>query len=156
MSFLILRGIGLAIAIATFGALGNALFAYSQRRADSGGSPFTFVALLVAVCLVLCLASLLFMPRVNLAAYIRTNAGWAAAGGLGLYMTLSGFYFLFTRFGASYYALYSVIALLTTTFVVGQILLGEPLNRFHVGSVLCAISAVILFTLGHYHNTASG
>ncbi len=154
MAVMSMRGMGLAIAIATFGALGNALFAYSQRRADSTASPFAFVTLLVSTCLVLCLVSLLFMPRVNLLTQLRYNGGWAAGGGLGLYMTLVCFYFLFTRFGASYYALYAVIALLTTTLLVGQILLGEPINRFHVGSVCCAISAVILFTLGHSYNTS--
>ncbi len=154
MSYLTLRGMGLAIAIATFGALGNALFAYSQRKSDAGASPFAFVTIIVGVCFVLSLTSLLFMSRVNLAEQLRHNLGWAAVGGLGLYMTLTGFYLLFTRFGASYYALYSVIALLTTTLVVGQLLLGEPINRFHLGSVFFAISAVILFTLGHYHNTA--
>lgn len=153
MAFLTTKGMGLAIAVATFGALGNALFAYSQRKSASE-SPFAFVTLMVGTCLVLCLASLLFMPRVSLMEQIRANVGWAASGGLGLYMTMVGFYILFTRFGTSYYALYSVIALLTTTLVVGQILLHEPINRFHLASVFCAISAVILFTLGHYRNTA--
>lgn len=143
-----MRGIGLAIAIATMGALGNALFVYGQRRAQVSDAPFVFVTLYLVVATVCCLLVVPLLPKTNVMALVSQNFMWACWTGLGLAVTLVAFYFLFTYFGATFYALYSVIAILTTTLLVGQILLREPINLFHVGAILLAVGSVLLFTLG--------
>lgn len=143
-----LSGFGLAVAIALFGAVGNGLFAFSQRKAAGSGSPFLIVSLMVLACLVFSLMSLPFIPRGGLFGQDIRPLWWTLAGGLGLYMTMACFYWLFTLFGTTYYALYSVLAILTTTLFVGQILLREPINRYHLGAIAFAILTVVLFTLG--------
>ena len=143
-----MRGIGLAIVIAAVGALGNALFVYSQRRANVSDAPFVFVTLYFAFTTVFCLLTVLFLPKINVMALITQNFMWAFWTGLGLAITMISFYFLYTYFGATFYVLYSVMAILTTTLLVGGILLREPLNIFHVGAILLAIGSVLLFTLG--------
>lgn len=147
-----MQDMGLAMAIALFGALGNGLFAYSQRKSALETAPYAFLTLLVATCLVLNLITVLVIFRglrpPDLGSLAYRNIGWAIGGGLGLYMTLTGFHFLFTRFGTTYYALYSVLAILTTTLFVGQVLLREPINGFHLAAIILAIGTVILFTLG--------
>lgn len=149
-----MSGIGWAIGIAAFGALGNALFAYSQRKANVVEAPYAFVTMLVAVCLCLSLLTLPWIGRVSWGQAIPAHGGWAVAGDVGLYMTLLGFHLLFTRFGATYYALYAVMAILTTTLLVGRVLLREPINRFHLGAIMLALGAVLLFTLGQSRNVA--
>ena len=143
-----MRGIGLAIFIATVGALSNALFAYGQVRANVTGAPFAFVILVQACALCISLLIFPFIPGTNVLVVLTQNFMWAFLTGLGLISTLTCFYFLFSLFGASYYALYSVMALIVTIFLVGGVLLKESINIFHVGSTILAMGAVVLFTLG--------
>ena len=143
-----MRGIGLAIAIATIGALGNALFVYGQRRAHVSDAPFVFVTLYLIIATTCCFLAVPFLPKTNVMALVTQNFMWAFWTGLGLAVTMISFYFLYTHFGATFYALYSVISILTTTLLVGQILLREPINIFHVGAIILAVGSVLLFTLG--------
>ncbi len=143
-----MRGIGLAIAIATLGALGNALFVYGQRRAQVSEAPFVFVTLYLAMATVFCLLLIPFLPKTNVMALVTQNFMWAFWTGLGLAITMIAFYFLYTCFGATFYALYSAIAILTLTLLVGRVLLREPITLFHIGAILLAVGSVLLFTLG--------
>ncbi len=143
-----MRGIGLALFIALMAALANSLFAYGNRRADVSDAPFAFVAMVLAFAFLFCLLAVLLLPNENVVTLLTQNLKWALYSGLGLAVTLVGFYFLYANFGATYYALYSVMAILTTTVLVGQILLKEPITVFHVGAIVLAMGSVVLFTLG--------
>jgi drug/metabolite transporter (DMT)-like permease len=55
---------------------------------------------------------------------------------------------LYARYGASQYALYAVISIITTTIVVGIWWLQEPVNMYHKVAIAFAIAAVILFSIG--------
>ena len=143
-----MRGMGLALLIALMAALANSLYAYGNRRADVADAPFAFVAMVLAFAFLFCLLAVPLLPNKNVVALLSQNLKWALCSGLGLAVTLVGFYFLYAKFGATYYALYSVMAVLTTTFLVGQILLKEPFTIFHVGAIVLAIGSVLLFTLG--------
>jgi drug/metabolite transporter (DMT)-like permease len=136
------------IAFATIAAVGNAMFALGQRKSAGveNGLLFVGVSALVAV-----LFALLFAPLVGVFEVGKTLSGnWEAVlwSGLGLFLTYLGFNLLYARYGASQYALYAVISIITTTIVVGIWWLQEPVNMYHKVAIAFAIAAVILFSIG--------
>ena len=76
------------------------------------------------------------------------NWPWALVSGAGFYFTFLGFYFLYSRFGASHYALYAVLSILTTSVLVGIVLMGEKVNGYHLAAIGCALVTVLLFAIG--------
>lgn len=142
-----LASFGLALLIASAGASGNAFFAWCQRKAMADTSPLVFVAMVAATYLFGAVVTVAILARVNPGQVTVAGWPWAVGGGLGLYITVLCFYFLYTRFGTAYYALYAVLAILTTTLYVGQVVLREPINRFHLISIALAIGAVVTFSL---------
>ncbi len=138
----------LPIAFATIAAVGNAMFALGQRKSAGVENGLLFVGL-SAIVAVLC--ALAFAPLVGAFALRDTLKGrWEAVllSGLGLFLTYLGFNLLYSRYGASQYALYAVISIITTTIVVGIWWLQEPVNVYHKMAIGCAIAAVILFSVG--------
>jgi drug/metabolite transporter (DMT)-like permease len=138
----------LPIAFATIAAVGNAMFALGQRKSASVENGLLFVGL-SAVVAVLC--ALAFAPLVGVFALGNTLKGhWDAVllSGLGLFLTYLGFNLLYSQYGASQYALYAVISIITTTIVVGMWWLQEPVNVYHKMAIGFAIAAVILFSVG--------
>jgi drug/metabolite transporter (DMT)-like permease len=138
----------LPIAFATIAALGNAMFALGQRKSAGveNGLLFVGISALVAV-----LCALAFAPLVGVLAVRNTLKGnWEAVllSGGGLFLTYLGFNLLYSRYGASQYALYAVISIITTTIVVGIWWLREPVNMYHKVAIALAIAAVILFSIG--------
>jgi drug/metabolite transporter (DMT)-like permease len=136
------------IAFATIAAVGNAMFALGQRKSAGveNGLLFVGVSALVAV-----LFALLFAPLVGVFEVGKTLSGnWEAVlwSGLGLFLTYLGFNLLYARYGASQYALYAVISIITTTIVVGIWWLQEPVNTYHKVAIALALAAVILFSIG--------
>jgi drug/metabolite transporter (DMT)-like permease len=142
-----MRPFAYAFAFAAAAAVGNALFVFGQRRAERAANPFAFVGLVVFVCLICLAVAAVFYPMRDLGAYGRANALWIALSGVGLFVTFAGFYFLFSRYGAAYYALYAVLSVITTSVLVGAIVFRETFNGYHVASVGCAVAAVVLFAL---------
>lgn len=138
---------GLALLIASAGASGNAFFAWCQRKAMADTSPLIFVAMVGATFLLGAMVTVVIQARVNPGQVTVAGWQWAVGGGLGLYITVLCFYLLYTRFGTAYYALYAVLAILTTTLYVGQVVLREPINRFHLISIALALGAVVTFSL---------
>ena len=138
----------LPIAFATVAAVGNEMFALGQRKSTGVENGLLFVGLSATVA-VLCAFAV--APLVGGFAIGRTLAGnWGAVllSGLGLFLTYLGFNLLYTRYGASQYALYAVISIITTTIIVGIWWLQEPVNMYHKVAVALAIAAVIFFSIG--------
>jgi len=138
----------LPILYATIAAIGNALFALGQRKAAGVENGLLFVGLsaLVAMSSALICAPLIGAVDVGL----TVRAHWKAilGSGLGLFLTYLGFNLLYTRFGASQYALYAVISILTTTIGVGILWLREPVTIYHKLAIALALAAVVLFSIG--------
>jgi drug/metabolite transporter (DMT)-like permease len=138
----------LPIAFATIAAVGNAMFALGQRKSAGVENGLLFVAisaLLAALC------ATVFAPSVGDFAVGKTVTGnWGAVllSGVGLFLTYLGFNLLYSRYGASQYALYAVISIITTTIIVGIWWLQEPVNLYHKIAIGLAIAAVILFSIG--------
>lgn len=76
------------------------------------------------------------------------NYKWIIFGGAGLVLTFTGFYLLYSRFGPSYYILYAVLSIITTSVIVGVFVLKERMNIYYALSVATAVTTIILFTIG--------
>ncbi len=129
-------------------ALGNGMFAGAQKKAAAVSNPFSVLVASAAVCFTL---AALTMPLFGRADYVRPwkeDCLWVVVGGVGLYLTYLGFNLLYTRCGASFYALYAVLSIVTTALVVGAMIFREPLNGYHWAAVGSALLTVVLFALG--------
>ncbi|MBU4262293.1 MAG: transporter [Proteobacteria bacterium] len=138
----------LPIVFATIAAVGNAMFALGQKRSAGMGNGLLFVSLSALVAVLL---SLLFAPLVGVLGIGNTvKENWKALllSGVGLFLTYLGFNLLYSRYGASQYALYAVISIITTTIIVGMFWLKEPVNVYHKVAIAMAIIAVVLFSIG--------
>jgi len=138
---------------ASLAAIGNAVYVYGQRGATPPTNPFLFIFAAITACLVLLIAASLYYRTSNDLAYINANLAMIGISGVGLFMTFLGFYLLYTNFGASQYALYGVLSILTTSIGVGVLIFKEDFNIYKIASVAFAIAAIVLFTYG---NSKSG
>ncbi|HEY0963978.1 MAG TPA: EamA family transporter [Pseudomonadales bacterium] len=134
---------------ALIAAIGNGMFAYGQRRAVGIDNSFVFITLVLVICVALCTASAPFFGPVNYGATLRQNLGWAALGGIGLFLTYIGFNVLYSQYGAGNYILYAVLSIVTTTVIVGAWLLREELNLYHWLAVVAALATVGLYSYGN-------
>ena len=82
--------------------------------------------------------------------YQAMSVNWwtIALGGVGIATTYLGFYFLYTNYGATYYIVYAVVSIITTSVVVGVVLLGESWNYYQLIGMVLAIGAITMFTIG--------
>ena len=137
-----------ALLFALLASLGNAIFFYSQKRAELSQNPLLLLGLAALVCGTVLLISTAFMQWPHVQTYARTHGKWVLSTGLGLAVTFVGFHFLISRYGAGFYSLYSVLAILTTSVGVGYLVLREPVNGFIIASTVAAIIAVVLLGIG--------
>ena len=137
-----------ALLFALLASLGNAVFFYSQKRAELPQNPLLLLGLAALICGTILLISTAFMQWPHVQTYAQTHGKWVLATGLGLTATFVGFHFLISRYGASYYSLYSVLAILTTSVGVGYVVLREPVNGFIIASTVAAVIAVVLLGIG--------
>ena len=129
-------------------AIGNALFALGQRQSTSPKGGLVFVGGSALIACLLC-AIVVPMSRTTNALLI-VKYGWKALllSGFGLFLTYVGFNALYTRFGTTPYLLYASMSILTTTVGVGFLYLREPITTYHIAAILCALAAIVLYSLG--------
>lgn len=137
---------------ALLAASGNALFVYGQRGAQHSSNPFVFMLFAVGVCGVLFLTATLAWQSGDALAYAGANAWHILLGGVGFFFTFLGFYLLYSTYGASQYALYAVLSILTTSLGVGVLIYREPLNAYQALAMLLAVAAIALWTYGRAQN----
>ena len=137
-----------ALLFASVAAVGNALFVFGQRKSAITDHPFIFIIGAAIVCLVLFSVTSLFLPKPEFSSFVKDNYPWILISGLGFYLTFIGFYFLYSRYGASHYVVYAVLSIITTSIIVGVIILRESFNLYHLLAVVTAIVTVVLFTIG--------
>lgn len=133
---------------ASIAAVGNAFFAYGQKKSTAVSAPFIFLVPTLLVCIGLLIFSLFFYKPETLKEYLSQNWTYFLISGIGLYFTFLGFYLLYSRFGASYYILYAVLSILTTSIFVGVVVFSEKINLFHCLSILSALVSIVLFNFG--------
>jgi drug/metabolite transporter (DMT)-like permease len=134
--------------IALFAASGNALFIYGQRSAAASPNPFLYLACSIGFGCVLVVAAMFAWQTPGNAAYAMGNLLYIVLGGVGLFVTYLGFYLLFSNYGASQYALYATLAILTTSFGVGVLVFKEPLHPIQYVAIALAVLAIGLWSYG--------
>lgn len=137
-----------AFGFAALAALGNAVFVFGQKKTEAVSNPAYFYLFALTICLLLFMITLFFWPKIQAGAYLERNWIGILAGGAGCYLTFIGFYFLFTKFGASYYSLYAVLSILTTSILLGVVFFREAFNLYYGLSVAAALLTVLFFSLG--------
>ena len=137
-----------ALLFALSAAVGNALFVFGQKKSAVADHPFMFIISSLVVCLALFAATSFLLPKPEISTFIKDNYLWVLISGLGFWLTFIGFYFLYSRYGASHYVVYAVLSIVTTSIIVGIIVFKETFNLYHFLSVITAIMTVVLFTVG--------
>ena len=136
------------LAIAFMAACGNALFVYGQRVATHSPNPFLYMLGCVSSGLVMFLVATVAWQSAGNLAYVGANAGSIMLGGAGFFITFFGFYLLYSGYGASQYALYATLSILTTSVGVGVFVFREELNLYQIVALLLAIASIALWTYG--------
>ena len=137
------------LAFALIAAIGNAIFATGQKKALPLDNPFTFIALSVIICAFITVSFAALMGQPNYTDAIKQNGYWAVLSGVGLFCTYLGFSLLYSRYGASNYILYAVLSIITTSVIVGVVVLKETFNVYHWLALLTSIVTIALFTVGN-------
>ncbi len=140
--------IHLALLFASVSAVGNALFVFGQKKSVATDHPFIFILSSLMVCVFLFSATYLLLPKPQIMPFIKGNYPWFLISGLGFYLTFTGFYFLYSRCGASHYVIYAVLSIVTTSIIVGVVIFRESFNLYHFLSIITSIITVALFTIG--------
>jgi len=135
-----------AVAFALIAAAGNALFALARRRASGAETGLGFVCAAAVVAAALAGGFGWWFEKTDCGMAVLGNWREILLGGVGLFLTYLGFNLLYSRFGATRYVLYAVLSILTTTVLVGAMLLHEPLNGRQKLAVLLALVTVVLFS----------
>lgn len=137
----------LPLLFASVAAVGNALFAYGQKQSVAVNNGLLYVSASALLASVLALLASPATGPVQLE-IVCHNWKMILISGLGLFLTYLGFNRLYSQFGVSPYILYAVISVITTTVVVGCLILKEPINGYQKAAVVTALLTVILFSLG--------
>ena len=138
----------LPLVFAGIAAIGNGMFALAQRQTVGVGNGLLFVGASALVASLLAVVAAPLAGPMHPVAMVRGNWKPLLLSGAGLFATYVGFNLLYGRFGPSQYVLYAMLSIVTTTVVVGFVWLREPVNLYHVGAILLAMAAVVLFTVG--------
>lgn len=125
---------------------------FAQKRVSAFSNPFWFgtVSFLLAGSLLLCIALWMQTRKShgNAAEYLSHNLHWFALAASGLVMLNVFLFLLFTQFGAGYYTLYAVLAILSTSVGVGVWLLQQPMNGYYWMATAFAIISIVFFVRG--------
>lgn len=140
----------LPVLFALIAAIGNAMFAFAQKKSVGVENGLLFVG---SSAIIACSFALLFSPfmgEVNLGNMCRLHWKSLLLSGCGLFLTYLGFNLLYSKFGVSQYVLYAVISIITTTIVVGFWWLKEPVNIYHKIAIVLSIIAIVFFSIGQH------
>ena len=134
-------------------ALGNAIYVYGQRSAVVSSNPFLFMAGAVSLCAFMFVAASLISGTSTTTVYLKQNWWPITISAMGFFITFIGFYLMYSRVGANSYTVYAVLSILTTSVGVGMIIYREPVNLYHVISILFALLAVVFYGYGQFKIT---
>lgn len=136
-----------AFGLAFTAAVANAVFIAAQKNVPAVANPFYFLLFSLSVSLTIWLVLSCFFPAVPAANYLRQNGIWIGVGGAGFAVLSVCFHQLFSRYGASYYTLYAVLSILTTSILTGVVFFGERFNAYTLLSIGSACLSILFFYL---------
>jgi len=137
-----------ALMYALLAASGNAFFALGLKKASQSENGLTFVFYAGGVTVLLALLATNILGSASLGSTLKTNWVWILISGMGLFLTLLGFSLLYTRVGATGYVLYAVLSILTTSVLVGVLILKETFNGYHWIALVLSLLTVVFFSIG--------
>ena len=137
-----------ALLIAALAAVGNAMFVYGQRKSSLTNNSFSYLIGAVLVCALIVTVVSISYRADQAMNFVSENMLMVSIGGVGMATTYLGFYLLYTNYGPIYYVVYAILSIITTTVIVGVIILGESFNKYQGIAIVLAILAIITFTLG--------
>ncbi|KEQ11773.1 EamA family transporter [Endozoicomonas numazuensis] len=133
---------------AMIAAVGNALLAFGVKETTNTINPFIYIVFVTIFCTIFSFAASLFIENPEYLLSFKKSYVWASISGLGMAIAWLGVTILYMNFGASYYTLYAVLSILTTSIIVGIIIFRESLNLWHILASIAALAAIFLFHLG--------
>lgn len=139
-----------AVIFAGIAAIGNALFVLGQRGSGPSRNPFLFSFGAVFVCMLIFLLSTWYCHTTDDVGYVARNYTRILISGVGFFITFLGFFLLYSRFGASYYIIYAILSILTTSIGIGALYFKEPFNLYHAVAIFLAIASIAAFSFGQY------
>lgn len=146
------NSINWSICLALIAAIGNALFALGQKKAIGHENPFLFgVFSLLIGSILLSLVSLFFNTQ-GISNYFFENLKWFVVSGFGYVLLNMGLYFLYRNFGAAYYSLYAILAIVTTSILLARLVFGERINFYFWVSMFFAALTIFFFLKGQKSN----
>ena len=134
---------------AFIGALGNSMFAASQKKAIALGNSLAFLVISIFVSFILALIVAPLSGPTKYTTIIKQSWIWVVVGGIGLFLTFLGFNLLYTNFGTSSYMLYAVMSIITTSIIVSVVIFKEAFNIYHWAAFVGAIVTIVLYTIGN-------
>lgn len=134
--------------LALVASIGNAVVTIGQKKATSFSNPFFFGAFSLLFAAVTLFVIAIFFGTKGLNNYVYVNGKWFAMAGLGLVLLNIFLYFLYRNYGAAYYTLYSILAIVTTSIIVAVYLFGEKMNLSYRISLAFALLTIIFFMKG--------
>lgn len=138
-----------AILFTIMAAFGNAIYAWGVRKASPTPNPFLFASWAFLLSTAFSFLLVLYFEKSNVLGYFLENKWWILFAVGGFVMTQVSFVLLYQNFGASQYTMYAVFSILTTSLLVGVLILGERFNIYHLLALISAILTVVLFVLGN-------
>lgn len=133
---------------ALLAAAGNAIFVFGQKKSLPEANPFIFLACSVVLCALLLITASFISPLPVFKNFLSSNWKAIIFSAIGLFITYVGFYLLYSRFGASFYIIYAVISIVTTSILVGVVIFRETFNVYYVLSICSAFLTIVLFFIG--------
>lgn len=129
----------------------NALLSFGQKKADPIGNKYLFFAVTSFVFFVLNLIAGLLVQKDGIGKTLLDNRllPWEIVCGVAFFGLYAAFNTMIIRYGASSYAIYSVISVFFTAVVVGAFYFKEKLNLYHWGGIFLGLCAVALFAIGN-------
>lgn len=105
--------------LAMAAAVGNALVAIGQKKAPAPSNPFLFGSLTMGFASVVLFLFSYCYTQVPNSGFSRSHLAWATVSATGMVLLQVFLFFLYRTYGASYYSLYAVLAIVTTSVVAG-------------------------------------
>lgn len=134
--------------LAFVAAIGNALVTYAQKKATPFDHPFYFGAFSLLLASLGLFGIATFFSSGKIIPHAVENFVWFAVAAAGLILLNIFLYVLYRHYGAAYYTLYAILAMVTTSIGLAVLVFKESMNVYFWLSFLFAALTVVCFIKG--------
>lgn len=147
-----LSGLIVPFLLALIAAFGNALVTLGQKKSSAFHNPFLFGSCSLFIAATILFFISILYPTKGFQEYFTINLKWFLITGIGLVMLNIFLYFLYRNYGASYYTLYAILAIITTSILLSVFVFGEKMNMYYFISFVFAALTIFMFMKGKMNN----